>query len=277
MTGFVNVWKKEGTTSTYVVNRVKRFAKDSCGHMGTLDPLASGILPVGIGNATRLFDYFLDKSKTYIARFRFGVTSVSLDRESPLEYGGRVPSQEEIEAVLPRFVGEIDQVPPAYSAKCVNGMRSYEYARLGHEVELKSKKVKIESFRFLEQLAPDEFSFEIVCGGGTYIRSLARDLAEALGTKGFMNGLARTQSGVFTKETAVPLEELTKENFSKYIIPTDEVLPYPSIDSTDEKLYNGLKVPCGEADGLYKLYQGGVFYGLARVKEGLLKTEKKLC
>lgn len=277
MTGFVNVDKREGDTSTYVVSRIKSLSRCACGHMGTLDPLASGVLPVGIGNATRLFDYFLEKTKTYIARFRFGMTTVTLDRESELIYGGDVPTAAAIEGVLPRFVGEIDQVPPAYSAKFVDGKRSYELARQGREVELKPKRIKIESFRLLEQIAPDEFTFEIVCGGGTYIRSLARDLAAALGTQGFMNGLRREASGVFTLQTAVTLDKLTRENFKDYVIPTEEVLPFPVIDITDEKLYHGLKVPCERADGLYKLYRGGEFYGLVRVKEGLAKTEKKLC
>ena len=147
MTGFINIDKREGDTSTYAVNRIKHFSKSACGHMGTLDPLASGVLPVGVGNATRLFDYFLEKTKTYVARFRFGVTTVTLDRESELVYGGKVPAISEIEAALPQFLGEIDQVPPAYSAKFVNGMRSYDLARQGQEVSLQPKRIKIERFQ----------------------------------------------------------------------------------------------------------------------------------
>lgn len=277
MTGFINIDKREGDTSAYVVNRIKGLFKSPCGHMGTLDPLASGVLPVGIGNSARLFDYFLEKSKTYLAHFRFGVTTETLDRESEPVFGGRIPTQAEIERVLPQFLGEIDQIPPVYSAKCVDGKRSYELARQGIALALSPKRVKIENFRLLEQTAPDEFSFEIVCGGGTYIRALARDLAAALDTQGFMSGLRRTASGIFTLKTAVPLEKLTKENRFDFLIPTDEVLPFPVIDIADEKLYNGLKVPCKEPDGLYKLYRGGEFYGLARVAGGLVKTEKKLC
>lgn len=277
MTGFVNIEKEEGVSSAYVVNRVKRLSKCACGHMGTLDPLASGVLPVAIGNAARLFDYFLKKQKTYLARFRFGVTTVTLDRESDPEFGGRVPDPSEIEAVLPRFTGEIEQIPPAFSAKCVNGMRSYQYARRGMEVPLEPKKVTVERFRLVEQTAPDEFAFEIVCSGGTYIRSLARDLAEALGTKGFMAALARTECGIFTLQNAVPFRELTEENLRDYLIPTEDVLPFPALESDDEKLYHGLPVPVEAADGQYKLYRGGRFYGLARVSGGSLKTEKKLC
>lgn len=277
MTGFVNIDKREGLSSTYAVNRLKRLSGTPCGHMGTLDPLASGVLPIGIGNSARLFEYFLNKEKTYLARFRFGVTSRSLDRESELVFGGGVPSAGEIEAILPRFLGEIEQVPPAFSAICVGGKRSYEYARQGKEVPLNAKRVRISSFRLLEQTGADEYLFEIVCGGGTYIRSLARDVAHALGTEGLMASLRRTQSGIFTEETAVELDLLTPENLKEYLIPTEDVLPFPVLEINDERLYHGLAVSCGCADGRYKLYRGGQFYGLARVESGLARTEKKLC
>ncbi len=277
MTGFVNIDKREGVSSTYAVNRLKRLSGTPCGHMGTLDPLASGVLPVAVGNASRLFEYFLEKEKTYLARFRFGVTSKSLDRESELLFGGRVPSAEEIGEVLPRFVGEIEQVPPAFSAISIGGKRSYEYARQGREVPLNAKRVHIYEFCLLEQTEKDEFLFRIVCGGGTYIRSLARDVARALGTEGLMASLRRTKSGIFTEETAVPLDALTPENLREYLIPTEDVLPFPALEMDDERLYHGLSLPCKGEDGQYKLYRGGQFYGLARVENGLVKAEKKLC
>ena len=277
MTGFINVFKETGKSSAYAVNRIKRLSGTPCGHMGTLDPLACGVLPVGVGNATRLFDYFLDKRKIYVARFRFGVTTDTLDSEGEKVFGGAVPTQAEIEAALPAFLGEIDQVPPKYSAKSVNGRRGYELARSGEEFTLAPKKVKIEKFRLTGQTAPDEFSFEIVCGGGTYIRSLARDLAAAVHTQGYMSALMRTASGIFTKETAVPLERLTKENLQEFLIPTESVLPFPALRGVDPRIFNGVTVPCKEADGSYKLYRGDEFYGIASVKSGLAKAEKKLC
>lgn len=277
MTGFINVFKQTGVSSAYVVNRIKRLSGTPCGHMGTLDPLAGGVLPVGVGNATRLFDYFLNKRKVYSARFRFGVTTDTLDSEGEKVYGGGVPCLAEIEAALPAFVGEIDQIPPKYSAKSVNGRRGYELARSGEEFTLAPKKVKIEAFRCTGQTAPDEFSFEIVCGGGTYIRSLARDLAISCGTNGYMSGLTRTQSGVFTAENAVSLEQLTKENLHEYLIPTESVLPFPVLENADARIFNGVKVPCDQADGSYKLYRGGEFYGIAVAENGFVRAEKKLC
>ena len=277
MTGFVNVYKPEGMGSTKVVGRVKYLLKTPCGHMGTLDPLACGVLPVGIGNAARLFDYFLQKEKRYSARFVFGATTDTLDREGEIVRGGRVPSADEIAAALPAFIGEIMQTPPRYSAVSVNGRRGYDLARSGQDFELSAKKVKIASFTLREQTAPDEFAFDIVCGGGTYIRSLARDLAEALGTKGYMSYLCRTASGVFTCETSVPFDSLTAENIRDYIIPTDSVLPFPVLENADERIFHGVGVRTACADGLYKLYRGEEFYGIARVADGVARSEKKLC
>lgn len=277
MTGFVNVYKPEGMGSTKVVGRVKYLLKTPCGHMGTLDPLACGVLPVGIGNAARLFDYFLQKEKRYSARFVFGATTGTLDREGEIVRGGRVPSADEIASALPAFIGEIMQTPPRYSAVSVNGRRGYDLARSGQNFELSAKKVRIASFTLREQTAPDEFAFDIVCGGGTYIRSLARDLAEALGTKGYMSYLCRTASGVFTCETSVPFDSLTAENIRDYIIPTDSVLPFPVLENADERIFHGVGVRTACADGLYKLYRGDEFYGIARVADGVARSEKKLC
>lgn len=277
MTGFLNVYKPEGLTSTQAVGRLKRMVNNSCGHMGTLDPLACGVLPVGVGNAARLFNYFLGMEKTYVARFRFGVTTDSLDRECPLKTGGRVPTREEVEAVLHYFLGETDQIPPAYSAKSVNGKRGYDLARKGVKFALKPKKVKVSAFKLLEQTAPDEYIFEVSCGSGTYIRALARDLADALGTQGYMSALERTKSAVFCKEDSVPLEAFTAENIRDFLIPTESVLPYPSLDVDDERYYEGQRLPSELEEGRYKVFRAGKFYGIAKVEGGLLCPVKKLC
>lgn len=277
MTGFVNVFKPEGVGSTKVVGRVKYLLGTPCGHMGTLDPLACGVLPVGVGNAARLFDYFLKKEKRYSARFVFGATTDTLDREGEIRRGGRIPSAQEVAAALPAFVGEILQTPPRYSAVSVNGRRGYDLARRGADFDLPAKRVTVSSFVLREQTAPDEFAFDIVCGGGTYIRSLARDLAAALGTAGYMSYLCRTASGIFSAETSVPFEELTAENIRDYMIPTDSVLPYPVLEGADARIFHGMGVETDCADGLYKLYRGEEFYGLARVADGVARAEKKLC
>ena len=277
MTGFFNIYKEAGDTSTFAVSRVKKLTHTPSGHMGTLDPLASGVLPVGVGNAARLFDFFLDKTKVYLAHFRFGVTTDTLDGEGAVRPAGRVPSRAEIEGVLPGFIGEIDQLPPKYSAKSVNGRRSYELARAGQEVELSPKRVRIEGIELLEQTGADEFSFRIVCGGGTYIRALARDIAAKLGTGAYMSGLVRKGSGPFSLETAVRLSDLTPENVAEHLIPTDSVLSFPSITVEDKRYFRGVRIPCAREDGLYKIYSAEGFYGLGRVEGGELRPEKKLC
>lgn len=281
LTGFINVNKSEGVSSAREVAIIKKLAKVSCGHMGTLDPMASGVLPVALGNATRLFDYFFDKHKKYIAVFRFGADSDTLDATgNVLENVGRIPKIEEIEKILPTFLGEISQIPPKYSAKNVSGKRGYELARAGVEFTLPPKNVKIYSLNVAQSSFKDSFRFEIECGGGTYIRSLARDIAYKLGTYAIMSSLVRTQSGSFCLENSVKTERLTEQNIADYIIPTDSLLPFESIYPSDKegfKLFNGLGIESNKSDGIYKIYRDGVFYGLAEVKQSFLKVRTKLC
>lgn len=280
--GFINADKPSGVTSSAVVNRIKRLTGLPCGHMGTLDPLASGVLPVGIGNAARLFDYFLSKKKEYIAEFTFGVTSDTLDSTGTLVERGHVPRAEEIRAVLPDFCGEILQLPPKYSAKNVNGRRGYELARAGVDFELSPKRVQIDEVTLLGAASnkANAFCFKIRCGGGTYIRSLARDIAERLGTAAVMSGLKRTQSGYFKVEDAVPPNSLTEENIEGFIVPTETVLPFEAIvlkGARREKIFDGVPVLTDYPDGLYKIYRENVFYGIAEVKNGQARTKTKLC
>ncbi len=277
MTGFLNVDKPAGKSSAHIVNAVKRLAGQPCGHLGTLDPFATGVLPVGIGNATRLFDYFLGKKKTYIARFFFGATTDTLDPEGERTVGGEVPAESEILKTLCDFVGTFDQTPPAYSAKSVDGRRSYELARRGESAVLPAKRVTVDEFCLLRRVSEEEFEFRITCGAGTYIRALARDLAGALGTLGYCTALRRTASGPFTEETAAPPDALTPENLEQHLIKTDSILSFSSIFSEDRRLLQGQKVKTELGDGLYKFYFEGEFYGLAQAENGLLKAVKKLC
>ncbi len=284
--GFFNVDKPSGLTSSAVVNKCKWLSGVPSGHMGTLDPLASGVLPVGVGNATRLFDYFLEKEKEYIAEFTFGVASDTLDCTGELVHGGFIPSETELQAVSKTFAGEMEQIPPKYSAKNVNGRRGYELARAGVEFELPAKRVMIYGVELLGKVEDkaDTFRFKINCGGGTYIRSIARDMAATLGTQAVMSALRRTKSGVFTLQTAIPFAALENdpsiEELEKYLIPTESVLPFDTLALTGkqaERIFHGLPVESGQADGLYKLYQDDTFYGIAEVKNGYAKAKTKLC
>ncbi len=283
--GFFNVDKPSGITSGAVVNKCKWLTGFPCGHMGTLDPLASGVLPVGIGNAARLFDYFLQKEKIYVAEFTFGVTSDTLDSTGELVFGGEIPTPENVQSVLPDLVGDIMQMPPKYSAKNVNGKRGYELARAGVEFELTPKQVRIESIDCLGKADnANAYLFRIKCGGGTYIRSIARDMAAALGTQAVMSSLRREKSGVFTLGNAIPHalleEDLPASELEKYVIKTDSVLPYPTLTLTGkkaERFFHGAPVSVDEQDGLYKIYNGEHFYGIAQVQDCNVKIKTKLC
>ncbi len=280
MSGFININKASGVSSAREVAILKKLTGTPCGHMGTLDPMASGVLPVAIGKAARLFDFFLDKHKKYSATFRFGVDSDTLDTTGEIvENAGLVPEYAAVSEVLPQFTGEIMQLPPKYSAKNIGGRRGYELARAGVEFELKPKKVTVYSIT-LTGRSGNEFTFDIECGGGTYIRSLARDIAAKLGTRAVMSALVRTQSGIFTIKNAVETSALSCENINSFIIPTESVLPYESISLAEKdefKVFNGLTIPCEKPDGIYKIYRGGAFYGLCEVKQSFLKVRTKLC
>ncbi len=265
MNGFLNIYKPRGVTSARCLSKVKKIVKCKCGHMGTLDPLACGVLPVALGQATRLFDIMTEKQKKYIAEFTFGTETDTLDLEGkPVFTGGRIPTKDEIIDLLPHFIGEIDQVPPAFSAKCVDGKKSYKLARSGVQVELKPKRIEIYDIKLLGGNSP-AFTFEITCGGGTYIRAIARDLGRALGTYGTMTALERVQSGFFTKERSVTVEELIENGYEKYLIGSDEVLHFKKVELEESKairLLNGLYDDFDLPDGRYRVYVKGVFWGV---------------
>lgn len=280
MKGFINVIKPKDVSSAYCVSVVKRKTGLPCGHMGTLDPMATGVLPVGIGKATRLFPYTLGKEKEYVAEFTFGFTTDTLDTTGKiLLESGVIPEKEAVESALSFFVGEIDQIPPKYSAKCVDGKRGYALARAGVDFDLAPKKVKISEFSLIEKTGESSYSFKIRCGGGTYIRSLARDLGEKLGTLAVMSALKRTKSGVFDYSDGVTLNEIKnaeKEDIEKFIIPADSVINYEKLylDAYQSKrLINGLYEDYGFKDGIYRVYAEDGFWGVGEVQNGILKMK----
>lgn len=277
--GFVCVDKPEGVSSSFVVNKIKKLTGQPCGHMGTLDPMASGVLPVGVGNATRLFEYFLQKQKIYIAEFLFGATSDTLDTTGEVVLGGSIPSAEAIEKIIPSLCGDVLQLPPKYSAKNVGGKRGYELARAGVEFELAPKKIHIEDIRLLGRGARENsFRFLIDCGAGTYIRSIARDMGLALQTNAIMSALKREKSGLFEIANAVPMDGLTEENIESYILPTEEVLPFEKVYFQEEnKIFNGVAQTTALSEGSFRAYRGEEFYGVAKVQNGMIKIDTKLC
>ena len=278
MTGFVNIIKDKGMSSARAVTAVKKKFNIPCGHMGTLDPMASGVLPVGLGKASRLFQYLLDKDKTYVAKFKFGVSTDTLDVTGTIvDTCSYIPTLDEIKAVLPSFVGEIDQIPPKYSAKCIDGERGYQLARKGVEFELSPKKVTILSAECISQTDENEFELEFRCKGGTYIRSLARDIALACGTLGVMSALDRTVAGIFNYSNGVSVDEFFScENAEKYIMPADSAVDFEKLILTEKqatKILNGVFENYGFKDGVYRVYNGNNFWGIGEVTGGVVRIK----
>jgi len=212
--GWIILDKPVGLGSTQAVSAVKRLLREAgepktkVGHGGTLDPLASGVLPIALGEATKLCGRMLDATKAYEFTIKFGEETDTLDAEGEIVATSDVrPTLEQLEAVLPRFTGEIEQVPPAYSALKIGGKAAYTRARAGEEVELKPRSVTVQS---LALHRPREMTLAAEVSKGTYIRSLARDIAHALGTVGHVSYLRRTRAGPFGLDQAVSLDFLTE-------------------------------------------------------------------
>lgn len=205
--GWINLNKPKGIGSTPALGAVKRALKPmKAGHGGTLDPLADGVLPIALGEATKTVAYAMDADKEYDFTIQWGEDRTTQDAEGEVTAtSDKRPTREEIEAVLPRFVGNIQQIPPQYSAIKVDGERAYDLARSGAAVELKPRDVVIYDL-VLNEATPDSARFSVTCGKGMYVRSLARDIAKSLDSCGFVSKLTRTRVGPFTLEAAISLD-----------------------------------------------------------------------
>lgn len=298
--GFVNINKPVGMTSSDVVVIVRGILRrvtgerQKVGHFGTLDPMASGVLPIAVGTATRLFDYAQAKTKIYQATFKFGEETDTLDRAGKVvRTSSNLPAKEQIVDAIKDFRGEIEQIPPQFSAKSVNGKRAYDLARAGKDFELKPKIVRIDSVSMIDgvngavtlkdgvrRLDNGEYAFEIVCGGGTYIRAIARDVASALGTVAYMSSLNRIKSGNFTVENAVSIEEFENsplENLQDIdmVLRDFERLELPN--SVRDKVLNGVKTRFDDLPkGYFVVTADGKPIGMASSESGILRIRTRL-
>lgn len=270
MIGFLNINKPKGLSSAQVVARVKHLCPKGTkvGHMGTLDPMASGVLPIAIGRATRLFDIMQNKQKEYIATFKFGYTTDTLDITGKITQETKIlPTYKQIESTLSCFIGKIKQLPPSFSAKNIDGKRAYDLARKGKEVKLELCEVNIYDFKLIDDLGDNAYRFKIVCGSGTYIRSLCRDLALKLGTLGVMTDLVRTKTGYFDLNNAVGLDELSLTN----LIDIDKIIDAQKIELSEQQLrtlLDGKKLVWNKQDGLYLGYLNNELQLLFNIKQG---------
>jgi tRNA pseudouridine55 synthase len=262
--GWVIVDKPLGVTSTETVSMVRRvFDAQKAGHAGTLDPLASGILAVALGEATKTVSFAMEAEKTYRFTARWGEARDSDDAEGKVEATSDVrPPAAEIEALLPRFVGEISQVPPRFSAVKVGGERAYDIARDGEIPQLEPRPVTIHQVRLLDQPDPDHADFEMRCGKGAYVRAWVRDFALALGTVGYVCALRRTAVGGFALADAIPLDKLKSFGHSpaafEHLRPISTALDgIPALAVTGA---DAVRLRCGNSI----LMRAGLF---ARIKE----------
>lgn len=253
VTGILNIDKPVGPTSHDVVRKL-RWLLDTkrVGHAGTLDPLASGVLVIAAGRATRLLEYVVGQRKRYLAEIRLGQSSTTYDGEGEISAAQTVAvSVAEIEAALSTFRGTIQQIPPMHSAIKQDGRPLYELARKGQEVERAARTVTIYELEIVQWESP-VLKLRIVCSAGTYIRSLAHDLGQVLGSGAYLSGLQRTAVGTFTIADAISPDALSRENVAGYVQPPDRAVAHlPRLDVSSEAtiaLANGRQISCEPGD-----------------------------
>lgn len=281
MDGIINIYKPQGITSFDVIRSLRKICNTKkIGHTGTLDPLATGVLPVCIGKATKLVDYIMSDFKVYRAQLKLGITTDTYDREGKIINTSEVNnSVKEITSVINSFVGDSLQVPPMYSALKVNGKKLYELARQGIQVERKKRPITIHKIEILN-ISKDYILFDVTCSKGTYIRSLCYDIGEKLGCGGTMWNLERIQTGVFNIKNSVPLEKLNSENVNDYIISIEDALyRYNKVNfhsRYEKKLKNGVPIINNfnlHDNELYRVYVNENFIGIGTVNNNYFKMK----
>lgn len=268
--GIIVINKPAGWTSFDVVNKLKYKVKPlKVGHLGTLDPMATGVLLVTIGKATKLFDIMQEKRKTYIATFEFGFETDTLDNTGKeTATCDNIPTLNEILGVLPKFIGKISQLPPKYSAKSINGVRAYDLARQNIEFELKPKEVDVYQIKLISY-ENNQLKLEIECGSGTYIRSIGRDIAYELNSLATMTNLVRTKIGYFDLKDCVNIEQIN-EDLDNQIISVNSVLQFENLNLTNidkQKLLNGQTIQTGYQDGTYSIVDEDDVVALIKIKD----------
>ena len=290
MNGVLNIFKPKGMSSFDAVRVVKKVAgTGKVGHTGTLDPEATGVLPICIGRATKIIDYIMDSEKVYEVTLKLGIRTTTYDLEGEV-LEERDPShltEEEILNAINSFKGEYSQIPPMYSALKQNGVRLYELARKGIEVERKGRLINIHNLEDIKINNP-YISMKVTCSKGTYIRSLCYDIGEKLGVFATMTQLNRAKTSVFSQEKSININELTKENINDYILSMEEALEKYDKIVVNKKyvklLVNGVRVADGRFtkdkvinNKLYRVYDDeNNFIGLGERNDAGFKIEKLL-
>lgn len=281
MNGVIIIDKPKGFTSHDIVNILRKETSiKKIGHTGTLDPNATGVLPILIGNATKISKYLIEHNKTYIVEMKLGEETDTLDSEGSCIKKQEVQklNEDKIVKVLRSFLGKQQQIPPIYSSIKINGKKAYEYARRGQAVEIKPREIEIYEINFLEYF-DDVIKFQVKCSKGTYIRTLCKDIAQKLGTIAYMKELKRTKVDIFKIEKAITITNIKNKtvDIKKSLISIEEIF------ESNEKIYlnnrkmelflNGVQLTYNVNDGLYTIYLAKKFIGLGTVKNNLLKRD----
>jgi len=289
MDGIIILDKESGLFSrTAGWHVAKMFGEKKFGHIGTLDPMASGVLPILIGNATKMIPFIEEvneNKKEYLFGLRFGIETDSLDITGNItKTSNNIPDDKDIENACKTLVGEINQVPPAFSAVHVNGKRAYELARQGEIVDIKPRKIVIYELKYIGK-SNNEYDFRVVCSRGTYVRSIVRDIAKMCNTVATTTYIKRTETNGFDIKNAVKLDFLenlfnNSGDISKYLMAPDCALgdiPVINLNDEDTKLYkNGGFIKTDELNGLRRVYSGKKFIGIGRIIDGLLRPHRTI-
>ena len=281
--GILIIDKPAGWTSHDVVAKLRGLLRERrIGHAGTLDPMATGVLPVFVGRATRAVEFAAEREKEYLAGLRLGVVTDTQDTTGTvLETHPVCADRPQVEAVLARFRGEITQIPPMYSAIKREGKKLYELARRGQEVERQPRPITIEALDLLDQVSPTEYTLRVRCSKGTYVRTLCHDIGQALGCGGALFSLRRTHSSGYFLDLAVTMDQVSAHPApQQLLLPVDRYFSrYPALTlrhgTAEKKLRNGNRLTLEGQDGVYRVYsRGGDFLALSRLEQGVLTTIK---
>ena len=282
MNGILIIDKEKDWTSNDVVCKVKGLCKEKVGHTGTLDPLATGVLPLLIGKATQLSKYLINHDKEYIATIKFGQKTTSGDSEGDIIEEKPVDeiifNEEFIRNKLNEFIGIQNQMPPMYSAIKVNGKKLYEYARKGERIEIQPRKIEIYKIELINWSKENKTcTYRVNCSKGTYIRSLCEDIAKSFNTVGYMQELNRTIVGEFRINDSIKVTELNENNINEKIIPIEVFFKNKdSIDLNNEVLFkflNEIKLEFNLKDDIYRIYNNNAFIGIGVVENKKLKRD----